>query len=113
MPLPLAFFHSSQKVLRALDSCLEVFDVFGPAVRLRKSHDRPCLPSTPSRLVVPSLVGHFCLRLAGPWVEIHEMVARVVGSQDFMDDGISVLCCNVYERLVALLVANIVQQVKI
>jgi hypothetical protein len=106
VPLALAFSHPRQEVLDTFYSCLQILDVFRPAVRLCEPHDGPCLPSAPRGLISPTLVRHLCLRPAISWVKVHEMVTREVWSQDFVDDGIRMLSSNVNERLIIPKVSN-------
>jgi hypothetical protein len=60
-----------------------------------------------------ALVGHFGLGTTGTWVKVDQMIGGEIWSKDFMDDGIGVLCCDVYQTLVILIVAYIVKKVEI
>jgi hypothetical protein len=80
---------------------------------LGEPHDGPGLPAAPGRFISVALVCHFGLRKTSAGVEIDEVVGREIRAQDFVDDGIGMLSCDVDEGLVVLIVAYIVQKVKI
>ena len=60
-----------------------------------------------------ALVGHFRLWAAGAGVEINEVVGRKVRPENFVNDGVGVLGCDVNEILVVLVMANVVKEVEV
>jgi len=96
-----------------LDRCCQILDILRPRIRLREPHYRPGLTATPRRIVFPALIRHLSLWLTGPRIEVYEVVGGEIRSQDFVDDGVGVLGCDVDELLVVLDVADEVEEVEI